>query len=45
MVMVFFFANHILKDTLPEEKIIKVNLHEGSLPDLKFLTALEFLVY
>jgi hypothetical protein len=31
-------ANHILKDILPGEKIIKVNLHEGSLPDLEFPT-------
>jgi hypothetical protein len=30
-------ANHILKDILPEEKIIKVNLHEVSFPDFKFL--------
>ncbi len=38
-------ANHILKDILPEEKIIKVDLHEGSFPDFEFLTALKFLVY
>jgi hypothetical protein len=35
-------ANHILEDILPEEKILKVNLHEGSFPDLKFLSALDF---
>jgi hypothetical protein len=28
--------------TLSEEKIIKVNVHEGSLPDLTFLSALDF---
>jgi hypothetical protein len=38
-------ANHILKDILPEEKIIKVDLHEGSFSDLKFFIAFKFLVY
>jgi hypothetical protein len=38
-------ANYILKDILPEEKIIRVKLHEGSFPDLKFLTALDFSEY
>ncbi len=35
-------ANHILEDILPEEKILRVNLHEGSFPYLKFQSALDF---